>query len=293
MPTEACAAIRMVNVSIVIEGAQLMMHAHNQTADWPMHVTCSVQRVGAAASVSTMGAHTSIQKGGVQCADYECISNHPPGRQKKCRSGNRCHTRNCRHWNCKKVHPVGRTQLCPNADHCQDEPCDYLHPPERTEPPKPLIIMSPEVVQLSGGEYNFLELFGSKILDEVRQEPGMNVAKLKDGNLQLQGHSLTVAKMKAYVKQSLREQHVTITSTLRQYLQLACKQPLWKRFVQKHRVGISFFATTNQNPVHSEDDGEDDDEAKSDISTVTTASRHSKHCPNRAHQLLQVISIMQ
>ncbi|CAF1167466.1 unnamed protein product [Rotaria sordida] len=232
----------------------------------------------------------------------------------------------CRKWTCTKIHPVGRTQLCPNKNHCNDHACGYLHPPKHAEPSKPIVAMplvtcnkpniSPgsekegpkEVIELSIAEQNFLESFGNKILDKIRNEQDIRNVKVKGGKLQLSGNSLTITNIKSYLKQALHEQNVTITNSLKKYLQSSAKGRLIKRFLQKYSVGISYLEIstnasltsndmlTSKNRIHGHDEDErekqynndrdvnqsedeqeeeegeddDDDDRKSDISNTSS-----------------------
>ncbi|CAF1435783.1 unnamed protein product, partial [Rotaria sordida] len=192
----------------------------------------------------------------------------------------------CRKWTCTKIHPVGRTQLCPNKNHCNDHACGYLHPPKHAEPSKPIVAMplvtcnkpniSPgsekegpkEVIELSIAEQNFLESFGNKILNKIRNEQGIKNVKVKGGKLQLSGNSLTITNIKSYLKQALHEQNVTITNSLKKYLQSSAKGRLIKRFLQKYSVGISYLEIstnasltsndmlTSKNRIHGHDEDE-------------------------------------
>ncbi|CAF3647844.1 unnamed protein product [Rotaria sp. Silwood1] len=287
---------------------------------------------------------------GVQCTNYECIFNHPSDRPNKCPNGNSCNNNNCkllhpnrrievcswgsqcRKWDCTKAHPIGRTQLCPDADHCTNKPCSYLHPSshikiyiEQEAVHNFVKQQTSEIIELSGAQNNFLQFSGVKILDTIRKEQGIKEANVKDGKLQLSGNNSAITNIKSYLKQALHEQNVTITNSLKKYLQSFAKGRLMKRFLQKYSVGISYLKispnasltptndmNTGKNRVdgHDKDESEkqydndpdldqsedeqedDDDDGMSDISTtssnVTNISGNFKHRRNFAQKFVQV-----
>ncbi|CAF2647099.1 unnamed protein product [Rotaria sp. Silwood2] len=211
-----------------------------------------------------------------------------------------------------------KDELYPDANKglCNNQACGYLDPPEHAKPK--------ELIELSVAQQNFLEFFGTKILNTIRKEQGIDDVKFKDGKLQLSGNSFTITNIKSFLKQTLHEQNVTITNNLKKYLQLSVKGRLMKKFLEKYSVGISYFETstnasltandmiTNKNLVYvhgedqreqqyvsdrnvnqSEDEQEEDeDDTKSDISNtssnVTTDSGNFKRCRNFAQKFVQV-----
>lgn len=187
---------------------------------------------------------------GVQCTADECTPNHPPDRRKNPLDGRQSNSENyasphsktttgqcswgekCRNWHCKKAHPINRIQLCPSGGHCKNDRCGCLHPLEHTEraqpkvpPPRPMESRS-EVIKLDGAELNFLRIFGNKTLDEIRKVPDIKDVIFKDGELQVTGIGLAIENVKTYLAQALHKRDLTISCSLRKYLELKCNPPL-------------------------------------------------------------------
>ncbi|CAF4028358.1 unnamed protein product, partial [Adineta steineri] len=169
---------------------------------------------------------------GILCYKGDCPFDHPKD-WNPCQNGSLC-----RNYDCIARHPPNYKGRCRNADRCNNKHnCEYLHPIMPSSLPKE---PSKIIIELSSAEQNFLENFGKKILDTIREKPDIEDLKIKDGKLQLIGKNLISTNIESYLKQVLHERRITISFSMKKYLELQCKGHLLKKFREKYRVGISY-----------------------------------------------------
>ncbi|CAF1460501.1 unnamed protein product [Rotaria sordida] len=101
-------------------------------------------------------------------------------------------------------------------------------------------ISSKSAIELSAAKNNFLENFGQKILNTIREQPDIKSADIVNGKLQLSGNNAVIANIKSYLKKTLYEKNVSITYNMKQHLKVNFNGRMWKEFSKKHRVGYSF-----------------------------------------------------
>ena len=99
--------------------------------------------------------------------------------------------------------------------------------------------MLSDTIELSVAKNNFLEKFGQQILDKIRKESGIDSASIVNGKLQLSGDTTAITRTKSYLKQTLHEKNVAITSSMKQHLELTCNGQMLKEFSKKYHVGTS------------------------------------------------------
>ncbi|CAF1222657.1 unnamed protein product [Adineta steineri] len=249
---------------------------------------------------------------GIKCYNDTCLYHHSDGRSVCADKAQYTNS------GCTANHPPCPTE-CRHGNQCNNTNCKFLHP-KRTDTasstpfinqkvvPQPAKGPIQEIVELNGAQYNFLEFFGDKILNIIRNQPGIKDMKIKDGKLQLTGDSSVIANMKYYLKETLHEQYATIAFSLKKYLQTKCKRPLLKHFSQKYSVGIFFSQTSSNTSVdtirvydqndndrddNQFEDDDDYDDSKSDISNassnITTKSGNVRPPYSGTRRSIQVI----
>lgn len=64
---------------------------------------------------------------GVNCKNYYCEKNHPPGRRFKCKFGEKCNRQDC-----KFLHPRVKTNECKFGINCTNDLCKFQHPGKKS-----------------------------------------------------------------------------------------------------------------------------------------------------------------
>ncbi|CAM4887757.1 unnamed protein product [Rotaria socialis] len=107
------------------------------------------------------------------------------------------------------------------------------------QPSAPIDQVLSNTIELSVAKNNFLENFGQKTLNTIREQAGINSANIINGKLQLSGNNAAITKIKSYLKETLYEKNLSITFDIKKHLESTWKGCILKEFSKKYRVGTS------------------------------------------------------
>ena len=94
-------------------------------------------------------------------------------------------------------------------------------------------------IELSVAKYNFLDNFGEKIVTSIREQAGIKSASILDGKLQVSGTNAAITKIKSYLEETLYEENLSVTRSMKTHLELTCKGRILREFSKRYRVGTS------------------------------------------------------
>ncbi|CAF3859058.1 unnamed protein product [Rotaria sp. Silwood1] len=118
------------------------------------------------------------------------------------------------------------------------QPSKY-HPSQSNTNPTDIDQVLPNTIELSVAKNNFLEKFGQKTLNTIREQAGINCANIVTGKLQLSGNNAAITKIKSYLEKTLYEKNLSITFNMKKHLESTWKGRILKEFSEKYRVGTS------------------------------------------------------